>query len=167
MSRNQCQTQRLVAVTAALMVTASLTACGGGSDAPAANAEPADKYVGIWTSSCIPTVTGSYQIQFEMNKANATAVNGKHTFSSYLHAACTGTPGGMYYTNLAFTIDDTGTASGKVVDKTTLSEPFGNSRKHLFAVEGNVLYSSIDDPSPSYDLNGYPTALYQRQPYSR
>ncbi|MCB1512702.1 MAG: hypothetical protein KDJ36_17540 [Hyphomicrobiaceae bacterium] len=166
MSPPQRRIRELVAVTAAVMVTASLTACGGGSDAPVADAEPADKYVGIWTSGC-QTTGSSYQYQFEMSKGGATAVNMKVTRVGYANPTCTGTPAGSQSTNYAFTIDGTGTASNKAVDKITLSAAFGGSFKQLFAVEGNLMYVSDGAPSQSYDTDGYPTKLNLNLPFTR
>ena len=169
MSQDQRQTQRLVAVMASLMVTASLTACGGGSDAPAANAEPADKYVGTWTSSCQGSESSgrSDKFQFELSKGGGTAVNGIYRLLAYSNVTCTGSPAGSQSINFAFTIDSTGTAFGKVVDKTTVSQSFGGSGKQIFSVEGTVLYTSIGDPSPILDPDGYPTDLNLGRPYTR
>ena len=168
MSQDQRQTQRLVAVMASLMVTASLTACGGGSDAPVADAEPADKYVGIWNSNCQTSSYGSTtRDQYELSKAGPAAVNGKQTNLEYSNVTCTGAPTGSQSSSFALTIDGTGTASSKVVDKTTTSEASGSPRKRLFSVEGNLMYVSDGAASQGFDPDGYPTKLNLDQPYTR
>ena len=167
MSPPQRRIRELVAVTAAVMVTASLTACGGGSDAPAANAEPADKYVGTWTRICEGLSGSSLALQFEMSKAGPTAVNGTYRLLAYSNVTCTGAPTQSQSSSFAFTIDGTGTASSKVVDKTTTSEASGSPRKRLFSVEGNLMYVSDGAASQGFDPDGYPTKLNLDQPYTR
>lgn len=166
MPPTQRRIRELVATTAAVMVTASLTACGGSSDAPAANAEPADKYVGTWTSSCQTSGASAEQTQLEMSKGGATAVNMKFTLFAYANQTCTGTPPDSYSTNYAFTIDGTGTANGKVVDKVSLSAAFGGSTKLIFGVEGNLMYLP-DEASQGLDPDGYPTNLNLNLPFTR
>lgn len=169
MPPTQRRIRELVAATAAVMVTASMTGCGGGSsDAPAANAEAADKYVGIWNSNCQTSSYGSTtRDQYELSKAGATAVNGKQTNLEYSNVTCTGAPIGSQSINFALTIDGTGTASSKVVDKTTTSEASGSPHKRLFSVEGNLMYVSDGAASQSFDPDGYPTKLNLNQPYTR
>ncbi len=153
----------------ALLAAFALTACGGGSDdsddeTPPAAAEAADKYVGTWASAC--EVTGgasSRNFVWTLNKAGAAAVTGSHAINNWANTTCTGTPNAVNNMDLAFTIDATGTASGKIVDKTSASVSVGGQVKLLFAIEGNTMYSSAYLGSAP-DADGYPTQLKLDRP---
>ncbi|GAA6142946.1 hypothetical protein [Hydrogenophaga sp. 5NK40-0174] len=152
----------------ALLAAFALAACGGGSDdegddAPPAAAEAADKYVGTWSSACEPSGGSSRNYVWTLNKAGAAAVTGNHAINTWTNATCTGTPNSVNNLSLAFTIDATGTASGKIVDKTSASVSVGGQVKLLFAIESNTMYSSAYLASPP-DADGYPTLLKLDRP---
>lgn len=68
--------------------------------------------------------------------------------------------------DIAFNIAGTGTASGKVVDKVTMSATTSPQLKHLFAIEGNVLFTSLLSSYPN-DADGYPTEVDLNRPWTR
>lgn len=142
----------------ALLTSAILAACGGGSDNSnaSANSDPADKYVGSWTTNCFPFGGQSDDGVVTYTKINATTLSSSLITRTYSNTSCTGEfstspePAGM------LTVDGTASASGRTVDKVTDST-FGGTFKELYYVEGNQLFGALKG-SPKDD-QGYPTQL--------
>jgi hypothetical protein len=136
----------------AAVATAVLAACGGGGG----DAAPADKYVGTWTKACEIDGRASASGELTLNKASDNSLTGSLTVRGFNNTTCAGTPGATRSAPAAVTIDGTGTAEGKTVDKVTavLGDEAG---KDIFLVEGNRLFESPEN-SPK-DAQGYPTTL--------
>lgn len=141
-------------ITMATAISAMLIGCGGGGDDDALQA--ADKYAGTWDIPCATIGGQSGNATIVLNKAGANTLTGTSTLRLFGNPSCSGAPAQAQDFPASVTIDGTGSASGKPVDKVTETS-FGETGKDIFLVEGNRLYSSPED-APT-DAQGYPTAL--------
>ena len=140
-----------------LVCAAGLVACGGGGDAPAASAGPSDKYIGSW-GTCLFTGPGTISASavFTFTRIDATRANYTLTATGFGNPDCTGpVPGAMVTQSGTVSIDGTGIADGKPIEKITTTAA-GVSDKDIVYLNGNQLQFGNGTP---VDADGYPTTL--------
>ena len=144
--------------TAAVLVCAvALAACGGGGNGTAPIAGPSDKYVGAW-GSCLFTGPGtiSVSIAFSFNRIDANQLAYTLTATGFSNPDCTGpVPGAMVTQSGTVSVDGTGIADGKPIEKITTTAA-GVSDKDIVYLNGNQFQFGNETP---VDADGYPTTL--------
>lgn len=153
---------------AALTLSAALTACGGGSDDNAAPAEPADAYVGTWERCVASSGGGSSKYTITNTKTSAQTVSTDMGYTDYSGSGCTGTTSGSGKGKSNLTIQGTTTVNDRSVYKVSIvnlidaasSKPALN----IHSFSGNQLFVGA---SGSKDSEGYPTQLDMGNPWVR
>ena len=148
------RTMRKPALIALATASAMLIGCGGGGDDD--DLQAADKYAGIWDIPCASVGGQSGNATIVLNKTGTNTLTGTSTLRIFSNPACSGAPAQTQDFPASVTIDGTGSASGRTVDKVTEAS-LGETIKDIFLVEGNRLYSSPEDAP--VDAQGYPTML--------
>lgn len=142
-----------------VLLTAALTACGGGSGSETtANSDPVDQYVGNW-KGCLKTDVNTWQIVEVTNtKSNAnsgtTVLKG---FATYKDSGCTSVSGTQNdpAQPVKFTLGGLTQIQGMTTQKVDLeNSPLS---KWIWYRSGNqLLIGDTDSPAGS---DGYPTLL--------
>lgn len=150
----------------ALMCSAMLVACGGGSDDDTP-ADPIDKYVGTWVTCGASGANKWISYTWSFAKVTESTASGTLTGYAYGNANCQGKPvAGEAAPDFTVVMAGTTTASGKTADRFVLTNTKNKVSKYVFFADGNVLYSSLSTGSP-LDADGFPTALDLDHPYQK
>ena len=148
-------------------LAAVLTACGGGSDAPAAAAATAgaSRYAGTWTSACVDLSSAlgrpsSYRSNFTITATNASSYTAAGGNTEWTNNNCggTGTPIAGESGSTTFTVSGTKTIGSDVVDKLTYAGGGGATLKSLSFVSPDGRSLRLGGTGTP-DAEGYPTAL--------
>ena len=173
-----------------LLMTAALTACGGGSDAPTTtNPSPGpldtvdvvDKYVGTWVNcqesglmtpvgSTFPPSTRSWIKETDVfTKTSPTTLSDQFTQTSHTVSSCADTPISTFTGNGVLTFVGTKLVDGVIADKLIIKLITAGAidEKNILFISGNLL--KIGDDAKPNDAEGYPTAfdpvyVYTKQP---
>jgi hypothetical protein len=151
-----------------IILSASLAACGGGSDAPAApaTADVADKYVGTWSKCTGITPTTSFKVTVVATKTSATSIAYTYTDLDFATVNCSGASTPSYSEEGTVAYKGTKTIGADTVDMgegtiTKDSEPTSTEprvEKDISLVAGNALYFGDD---ATLGADGYPTAIFK------
>lgn len=153
---------------AALILSAALTACGGGSDDDAAPAEPADAYVGTWERCMASAGGGSTKYTLTHTKTSAQTVSTDMGYTDYSGSGCTGTTSGSGKGKSNLTIQGTATVNDRSVYKVSIVNLINAASSkpalNIHSFSGNQLFAGASGPK---DGEGYPTQLDMGNPWVR
>ncbi|OGB16561.1 MAG: hypothetical protein A2W72_12825 [Burkholderiales bacterium RIFCSPLOWO2_12_67_14] len=135
----------------ALATPLLLSACGGGSDAPA-DSSPADKYVGVWAAPCVDLGNGFSVVQdWTFTKTGATnlTIDADGTVHSGSSCSGKGTPANHVQGSMSI--------NGQTAGADRVSFHLGASQfKELWLVQGAEIHMRS---TGAKDAEGYPNTV--------